>query len=147
MADYKSLGCCASDLEAAAAHCGDSEAHITAEEREAWNAMQKKGVELYMGTDDVQTVECDTTPYSYFLVGICTSSAGHWYYEIINKGNTTIPICRLNGDVMQVGRVNTTVTASSVSIGEFTGYNLSTAGVTASSGVTFRIRRVIGFYV
>jgi len=35
---YKKLSCCAADLEAAAAHCGDSAAHITAAERAAWNA-------------------------------------------------------------------------------------------------------------
>lgn len=35
--EYKDLGCRAADLEGAVAHCGDSAAHITPEEREHWN--------------------------------------------------------------------------------------------------------------
>lgn len=46
---YKKLGCCAADLEEAAAHCGDSDAHITPEERETWNA----------NTAEIETLACE----------------------------------------------------------------------------------------
>ena len=55
---YKDLGCCASDLEAAAAHCGDSAAHITPEEREAWNGKKESNDTLYdSGSESLTTVE------------------------------------------------------------------------------------------
>lgn len=48
---YKKLSCCAADLEEAAAHCGDSAAHITPEERAHWNAAASRSVSITATTE------------------------------------------------------------------------------------------------